>query len=132
MGTFGVPASWLRDILPRRGGAPAGFSPSATWAADIAALLDKRPSLRAALTNAATPADVRTEGLAHLDGGAASTPLGAAAVVAAYVGPPDQRSRVAAAVFADGWVRRVAPRRVAADRQRAAGRVGVDREGSPR
>ncbi|GAA1513898.1 hypothetical protein GCM10009827_030680 [Dactylosporangium maewongense] len=104
MGTFGVPASWLRDILPRRGGAPAGFSPSATWAADIAALLDKRPSLRAALTNADTPADVSAEGLAHLDGDAASTPLGAAAVVAAYVGPPDQRCRAAAAVFADGWV----------------------------
>lgn len=100
--TLVIPSSWLRAIRPRRGGAPAGFSPAPNWAADIATLIAKRPSLRTSLTDPATPADISDAGLAHLVGGA--TPLGAAAVVAAYVGPPDDISRAAAAVFADGWV----------------------------
>lgn len=99
---FVMPSAWLRAIRPRRGGAPAGFRPSPTWAADVAKLVAGRPSLRASLGAAGTPADIRDAGLAHVDGGA--SPLGAAAVVAAYAGPPDDRSRAAAAVFADGWV----------------------------
>ncbi|MEV0132684.1 DUF4132 domain-containing protein [Dactylosporangium sp. NPDC050688] len=99
---FVMPSAWLRAIRPRRGGAPADFRPSPTWAADVATLVAKRPSLRTSLGDARTPADIRDAGLAHLDGGA--TPLGAAAVVAAYAGPPDDRSRAAAAVFAEGWV----------------------------
>ncbi|GAB3824770.1 hypothetical protein ACFPIJ_63705 [Dactylosporangium cerinum] len=65
--TFVVPSSWLRAIRPRRGGAPAGFSLAPTWAADIATLLAKRPSLRTSLTH---PAGLRDAGL---DG---DTPLG--------------------------------------------------------
>ncbi|WP_327004964.1 hypothetical protein OHA72_59865 [Dactylosporangium sp. NBC_01737] len=100
--TFVMPSSWLRAIRPRRGGVPVEFSPATTWAADVATLVAKRPSLRTSLTDPQTPTDIREAGLAHLDGG--GTPLGAAAVVAAYVGPPDEFSRSAAAVFADGWV----------------------------
>ncbi|MEV4516497.1 DUF4132 domain-containing protein [Dactylosporangium sp. NPDC049525] len=102
--TFVMPSSWLRAIRPRRGGAPAGFSPAETWPADIATLIARRPSVRTSLTDSRTPADVRDAGLAHLDGD--GTPLGAAAVVAAYTGPPDASSRAAAAVFADGWIAR--------------------------
>ena len=61
---FVMPSAWLRAIRPRRGGAPAGFRPSPTWAADVATLVAKRLSLRTSLGDARPPADIRDAGLA--------------------------------------------------------------------
>ncbi|MET7423216.1 hypothetical protein [Dactylosporangium sp. NPDC005555] len=65
MSTFDVASSWPRDVLPRRGGAPARTASAATWATRVATLVATRPSRRSALIGTATPADLSTHGFAH-------------------------------------------------------------------
>ncbi|GGM08901.1 DUF4132 domain-containing protein [Dactylosporangium sucinum] len=105
--TYVTPASWQRSIVPRRGGLPVAWRPGANWAAVVAEHTqpdDPESLSRRALAQQHTPADVRAEGLAHLDGDPLSTPLGAAAVAVTAVGPSDRWSSAISSAFADGWV----------------------------
>ncbi|NUW42548.1 DUF4132 domain-containing protein [Nonomuraea rhodomycinica] len=96
-----MPASWLRVLHPRRGGAKVAVKrPDPGAPEQLAAKLDERRQQLLDSLARCRDAELATAGAAYLAGEPAATPLGAAAVVACMPWDAQELS----CLFADAWL----------------------------